>query len=132
MKQTCLNFTELPDGNLRIELTPEGSGELMGYIFSDGGTGEEGWVMTPDRIWSELIESYSSNGSYSMIRPEDIGALTEAPIIALNFGYDDVNERVVIDQETKIWWYPDYQVSDELKELLYSGFVLFLKAPGVS
>ena len=59
----------------------------------------------------------------SVIRPEEIGALTPAPILA-----DDVqrDEQGKFTKVGKVYWYPDYQVRDEIEELRQHLQILFL------
>lgn len=62
----------------------------------------------------ELLEFQLSNG-YDMIRPEEIGALTSAPIVGHDVKRD--NQGNFIDAK-KIWWLADYctvLVWEELK-----------------
>jgi hypothetical protein len=63
----------------------------------------------------EFFERFLCNSEYEWIRPEEIGALTSAPIL----GIKDMNDRVVI-----CWAYMDYQVLSMLKELLKYGEVV--------
>lgn len=75
-------------------------------------------------IWWDLNEGMFCNG-YHDIRPELIGALTDSPIIS----------DTLFDEETgpeekdhaKIWWFPEYQLVDEVEELLTKGEIIFTK-----
>jgi hypothetical protein len=51
----------------------------------------------------------------STVFPEDIGALTDAPIVTLD---DPLHPETV-------YWYPDYQIRDWREELASKGWVLF-------
>lgn len=66
---------------------------------------------------------YLGNGWWD-IPPEDIGALTDSPII----GYDcDINDdgQIVLHDDSKIYWYPSYMVKDPWIELLKHNEVFF-------
>lgn len=62
------------------------------------------------------------------LRPEEIGALTDAPIL----GDCDTIERNENGELTAtggpVWWFPDYAVRDPWDELKNSGRVTFAEA----
>jgi len=108
------NFNVLPNGNLCIELTDEGKEEI-----------EDLWSNHPEwndyDILRELIEHQLCNG-WSWLNPEDVGALTEAPILSDGASYDDDGAMEVYG---KVWWYPNYMV-DELSVVLHDdGKLIF-------
>jgi hypothetical protein len=115
-----LKIKEQKDGNLKIAITPEGKKFLSDALKSKSGTYDE--------IWLDLLtdQREPDGGNYEMIRPEILHALTDAPIIGWNIFLDDDGE---IDHlvDSKIWWFPEYQVADEFGELLKKGFVLFTR-----
>lgn len=116
MNTRCLEFEVLPfSGDLKICLTEEGKDELA--LIRDE---------NPNIIWDELLESYSTNGSYTRINPEDIGALTSAPIITDHLEIDENDEDMI--SHGHIYWFPQYETVDELEELYLNGFVIFTKA----
>jgi hypothetical protein len=68
-----------------------------------------------------LLEDHLCNG-WEMVQPEDIGALTSAPILSDEIVRDD-NGRVV--EAGRVYWYPDYAVRDEIEELRDKLLLLF-------
>lgn len=76
----------------------------------------------PVAIWWDLNEGMFCNG-YNDIRPELIGALTDAPIIS--DGTIDEETTKEEFENTKFWWFPNYMVQDEVEELLTKGEVFF-------
>lgn len=68
-----------------------------------------------------LLEDHLANG-WEMVQPEEIGALTSAPILS-----DEIerNEEGKITSADRVYWYPSYQVSDVIAELRAQGMVLF-------
>lgn len=68
-----------------------------------------------------LLEDHLCNG-WEMVPPEDIGALTAAPIISDEIVRDD-NGRVI--EAGRVYWYPDYAVRDEIEELRDKLLLLF-------
>ena len=64
----------------------------------------------------EALEHLMSNSSLSWIRPEEIDALTSAPIL----GFRDENENVV-----RVWGFMDYAVRSFLQDLVETGKAVF-------
>jgi len=117
MNNQIIEIVEKIEGNLKIKLidTPDNREDLEymreAYDF--------------ETVWWELLEPFSTNGSYSLLKPEWIGALTEAPIICSEpINYDKVDGHPYVYQTAKTWWYGDYMVSNEFEELLKYGYVI--------
>ena len=105
---------------LRITLTPEGREELLGRRNEDGN-----WDAGTDSILQDLLEDYLVNG-WEFIRPEEIAALTSAPILS------DSAQRNDDGKLTKIggcYWFPNYAVESEIETLLEKNSVDFDLAP---
>lgn len=122
MVQRIIDITETPQG-LKISLidTPDNRADLAEMIEA----------YDYDTVWWELLEPFSTNGSYNLISPELINALTESPIIS--------NELPLLEEETgkefldstdtlKVWWFPNYMVENELMQLLETGETYATKA----
>jgi hypothetical protein len=81
-----------------------------------------------DAALETLLEDHLGNG-WEMVPPEDIGALTSAPILS---------DEVERDQEGgiadvgRVYWYPEYQVCDEIEELRRKHVVVFRGVPPAS
>lgn len=110
-----LTLESLKNGELKISMTNEGK-ELI----------EENYQQkTNDQIWSELIDCPSLGGSDVWVN-QMIG-LTNAPNICIGAIWSESGQLDFdwpLDFES-IWYYPDYQIKDELEELLQNGFVIF-------
>lgn len=71
-----------------------------------------------------LLEDILSNSAWEILRPEEVGALTDAPILG---------EEVERDEDGKllrckaVYWFPDYMVRDEIRAIL-QGSVTFERA----
>lgn len=63
-----------------------------------------------------------------IIPPENVGALTEAPIVA-EADYPDTGPSPVPAGGAAIWWFPDYQVMDPWEQLKNRGRVVLTLAP---
>ncbi len=68
-----------------------------------------------------LLEDHLSSG-WEMVPPEDIGALTAAPILS-NEIIRDEDGRVI--EAGRVYWYPDYAVWDEIEELRTKLSIVF-------
>ena len=59
------------------------------------------------------LEDHLANG-WELVPPEDIGALTAAPILSDEIVRD---EQGRVTDAGRVFWFPDYQVRDEIEEL---------------
>src|SRR5688500_16695805 len=101
-------------GNLVITLTEEGKQWLNDYDK----------VSTDEDCFIELIEDKLCNG-YSLVNPEDIGALTSSLLIA-----DGVLDNETTEEEarnTNVWYYNWYAVRSYLDDLKTQGYVIWNK-----
>lgn len=76
---------------------------------------------------AEILDQagYSGNGVFMPISPEDINALTDAPMLTDELEIKDNGDRVV---KGKVWWYPGYETTSFLEVLLTKGSVTFTAA----
>ena len=74
-----------------------------------------------DAALETLLEDHLGNG-WEIMPPEDIGALTSAPILSDKVERDDEGEITGVGQ---VYWYPEYQVCDEIEELRKKQVVVF-------
>ena len=72
-----------------------------------------------------LLEDHLCGG-WEMVPPEDIGALTSAPILSDEISRDDHGK---VTNAGRVYWYPDYQVTDEIDEIdeIRKELVLFFQ-----
>lgn len=110
-----ITLKELDNGNLSLTLTKDGEEELLDK-------GEN--INEDEKLLQELLEDAFGNG-WTYIYPEQIDALTNAPII----GYDvDIDDKGVLVNVDKVWWYPDYQIKNPIEVMLRDGSVEFISA----
>ena len=107
-------FEKQANGNLRIVLLPAARADVEEIASQE---------MDADSRLAETIEWQLSNG-WSLLRPEDIGALTEAPILSEEVDYDDQGN---VDRVGTVYWYPQYDVFDPIGQLLTNGSVEFVR-----
>ncbi|OGC62408.1 hypothetical protein A2264_02535 [candidate division WWE3 bacterium RIFOXYA2_FULL_46_9] len=94
------------DGNLHIHLNPNGRRHFSTIR-------EERDAYGLHAALCALLEDHLASG-WEMVPPEDIGALTAAPILSDEISRDDVGQ---LTEAGRVYWYPDYQVRDEIEEL---------------
>ena len=111
---------------LRISITPAGMEELLSRLIppDENHTDKYNWNAGTNSILQDLLEDWLANG-WEMVPPEDIAALTSAPILSDSVKRDDKGKLVSIGDA---YWFPEYATTSELEELLGKGFVDFTKA----
>ena len=100
------------DGYLKITADNEGRAELA-EIYRDP---EKGYPEAEDCVIENLHDQFH------FIRPEQCGALTDAPIFSDDLTIGDDGEVEFIGNT---WWFPDYQVTDPWEVLKNTGQVIF-------
>lgn len=83
-----------------------------------------------DGYWkAESLVAEWLHEAFEFIRPEEIGALTDAPILCDCDGldYPDTGDRETRD-DARIFWFPDYMIRDPWAELARRGRVEFRRA----
>jgi hypothetical protein len=68
-----------------------------------------------------LLEDHLCNG-WEMLPPEDLGALTAAPILSDEIVRDEQGRLV---EAGRVYWYPDYAVRDEIEEIRTKSAIVF-------
>ncbi len=107
-------FEKQANGNLRIVLLPEARDDVQEISSKE---------IDADNKLSEVIEWQLTNG-WSLMRPEDVGALTDAPILSEDIDTDDQGN---VGSVGTVYWYPQYDVSDPVAELLQNGYIDFVR-----
>ena len=69
----------------------------------------------------ELFEYQLCNG-WSFVNPEDLGALTDAPILSEEIIYNDNGE---VESIGIVYWFPDYMIVNIAEQLTKYGRVVF-------
>jgi hypothetical protein len=113
------NYTNLElnkAGNLIITLTRQGKKFAKELLEQDSDA---------DCKLQDLLEEHLTNG-WEWILPEEIGALTEAPIISNDVIYD--NEECEVAGVNKCYAYVDYMIYDPIEELIKHNSVVFMEA----
>jgi hypothetical protein len=94
------------DGNLHIHLNRNGR-RYFGEIEDQRDT------FGINAALCALLEDHLCNG-WEMVPPEDIGALTAAPILSDEISRDDDGRLTAAG---RAYWYPEYQIRDEIDEI---------------
>lgn len=103
----------LPDGNLKLTATDAAREEA--YWFQ--------YLQEANALW-ELTEGIICNSALEWIQPEEIGALTDSPIIGQRFCEGDTFKY------GRIWWAPNYAVEDIIALVLDAGYIFTLAEVG--
>lgn len=106
-----LGFTILKNGDL--EITTDKPNSLRDSYEN----------LDADYSLYDAFDWLTSNG-LNWINPEDIGALTSAPILSDSPCNDDGTFPV----DMKVFWFPEYQVESPLRTLVETGKVVFTAA----
>jgi hypothetical protein len=77
-----------------------------------------------DEDWAETFEDLVANNDFDWVSPEEIGALTDAPM----FGEIDRNDQGDLTKVHAVYWFPDYMVKNPVEILKQDGKVVFKKA----
>lgn len=101
-------------GNLIITVDDEEKAQLV----------EAGDDIHLDTFMHDFLEPITCNSDVDWVRPEEIGALTSAPILGIVSRNDDGE----IEETHNIWWYPNYAVTSVCEDLLEYGQAVFFKA----
>jgi hypothetical protein len=101
-----VDLEKAADGNLHIHLNRTGR-----RYFAD--IAEQRDALGIYAALYAILEDHLCTG-WEMVPPEDIGALTAAPILSDEIVRDDEGRLTAAG---RVYWYPDYAVRDEIEEL---------------
>jgi len=105
-----VNLRTLDNGDLELSPTPQAIAETEHFLG----------LPTMDALY-ELLEDWLCNG-WEIVPPERLGSLTAAPILTDEIIYGDMGSVEYIGQ---VWWFPNYQIENEVETLLTQGKVVF-------
>lgn len=109
-----VDLQKTADGNLHIHLTRNGR-----RYFDE--IQEQRDSLGINAALDALLEDHLSSG-WEMVPPEDIGALTAAPILSDEIVRDEDGR---VTHAGRVYWYPEYQVLDEIEELRINLSIIF-------
>ncbi len=102
------------NGNLVITLTN------LGREFIDDALAN-GTNIDSDEFMTDLFEGKLCNG-WELLRPEEIGALTGAPILSDETERDDSGS---LKKLGRVYWFPNYQIESPIRTLWEKEIVTF-------
>jgi hypothetical protein len=117
MAQQYVNIEKRPNC-IRLTLTAEGK-VFVQEAIDDGTTNVES-----DSFLSDLLEYNTSNG-WTLVKPEDVGALTSAPILSDDFDRDENTDK--LRRMGEHYWHERYQIESAITEMVVEGYVDFQK-----
>lgn len=110
----CVDLRKTREGNLEIRLNRTGRRHFADIRKQRDALGINAALYA-------LLEDHLCTG-WEMAPPEDIGALTAAPILSDEIVRDDDGR---VTEAGRVYWYPDYQVRDEIEEIRKKLVLLF-------
>jgi len=113
-------------GTLHYRISDDGITFYIDDTFDKAGLKEEADQKGLFHVESELFDHLMANG-WDWIRPEDVGGLTDAPIISDSAIYNDQGELESVDY---VYWYPNYQVGSIVDDLVDSDESFWPKVQG--
>lgn len=80
---------------------------------------------------SDALDTFGFVGNAVLypVQPENVGALTSAPMLSDDVDHLDDGGIMV---RGRVWWYPAYELKDFAAELLEHGKVTFQLAPAIT
>lgn len=115
MTSKYVEFEVLKDGPLHITLLADQRAEVEEIVADSQLSGDE--------KLERVIEWHLGNG-WEWLLPEEISALTDAPLLSQEVERDDLNHIISLGA---VYWYREYEVLDPVQELLTHGFVDFTR-----
>lgn len=112
------DFRILPNGNLLLTAANAARSDYA-EVLRDKGSNE---------AFNEMLQPFRENGQLYEVLPEWIAALTSAPIITDDLTIEDDGTPVV---HGRVWWFPNYCITDPMAELFHKGRVEFTLAESV-
>lgn len=116
------------DAQLRILTTAEGAKVLAGLIENNeqAAKSKYGHPKNGETILWELLEDLWTNGQLDSVQPEEIAALTDAPIYC---DWKETDDHGTLENIGRVYWFERYQIEDPAEELAKYGEVVFPGAP---
>jgi hypothetical protein len=111
------------NGDLKMVLTKEADGIYDGELRDDLTVAEQEGGL--DGALCELLEEVIANSSLEWIRPEEVGALTSAPILGYDVPRNDNGD--ITSGDFRHWAFMDCQILDPVKMLLTNSFCVWQK-----
>ncbi len=111
-----MQLHKLASGNLNMVMDRDDE-SLVSGLLDQHGDDDLGFL-------SSLLDTigWSGNGVLHLVNPQDVGALTEAPIISDGIS---IHDDGTIEVHGQIWWFPDYAVRHVGQDLLQHEHAIF-------
>lgn len=103
-------------GDLKFTIADTSGKEFLSEIVDS----DKNWALK----WADFTEDFVGNGVFDTVAPEEVGALTDAPILTDEKRVEDNGDVSFVG---KLWWYPSYETTDPLEQLLTDKVVIFSK-----
>lgn len=103
-------------GNLTFILEPQDQADAKKLLAHHGGD--------DNAFLADMLARFCPHGKFVPINPEEVGALTSAPMFATQVRALEQGARAV---DGDVWWYPAYEHSNFAEVLVQQGKVTFMK-----
>lgn len=112
-----MNFETTPNGNGRFTLESDDDRDMLERFMAQPVHADHG-------VLAMMLDffGFSGNGELFQVSPEEVGALTDAPMFTDDVTYNEDGTRVCAG---KLWWFPGYELRSFAEELLAKGSVIF-------
>lgn len=109
-----MRFFQTSAGNLCLQSEADDI-EMLDELMRQHGHDEDAFL-------SGLLEEtgWTPNGHLHRVRPEQVGALTNSPLLSDAITIGDGGDLLHVG---KLWWYPNYMVSNLAERLVKDGSV---------
>lgn len=114
-----MNYSINKTGDLIIKVSRKEQSEIRADKDSDN--------FLSDAYMYDTLEPLVCNSELQWVRPEEIAALTDAPIL----GIVDRNDNGKLVKAESIWWFPNYCLRSPVQDLAEYGECIFEKAEAV-
>jgi len=101
----------------QVRETRDGLGNIIFHLNREG-------IDDMDSTLEQILDYHFANSSLEWVSPEEVGALTDAPI----FGEVDRDDHGNLTKVHDLWWFPKYETIDPVQELREKGKVFFTHA----
>jgi len=117
----------LENGNLKLSIDAEDQ-ELLRILQK-----EDPDNFQSDGVMYDLFERFIANSEYEWVRPEEVAALTDAPMLGIYRARQDTDGPDIsvvghwdnTDWVVSCWAFMDYQIISVQQQLLETGSAIF-------
>lgn len=113
---------------MQFEITKAGHLKFIAEA-DDMGWLRDSLAESDDKTFLDNLLEYAGwrDSEFTQVRPIDVGALTDSPLLAQGYPYDD-NGDCTVGEKDPVWFYNDYALRHFGEVLLSQGQAVFHRA----